>query len=260
MVDFHTHILPNIDDGARNVTETFNMIKEARSVGFDALVSTSHYMESFYETEVSERELWVNVIRENVQEKEMGIKIYLGNEIYFTEDIIKLLEDAKASTINDTSYVLFELPLNIEPLNLYEVIHKMLKYKLVPVLAHPERYTFVHKEPNLIYDLIELGVLMQVNYGSILGMYGNNTKIIVEKLLKNNMVHFLGTDAHRHKNIYTQVPVAIDKICDIIGKEKFHELSKTNPELALRNKRINIEEATEISITLKEKIIMKFKN
>ena len=146
MIDFHTHILPNIDDGSRSIEETFNLIKEAKNVGFEAIISTSHYIEEYYETNAPEREVWINAIYENLQAKNIDINLYLGNEIYLSENIIKLLEEGKASTINDTSYVLFEMPLNAEPMNLYDVIYEMMQYKLVPILAHPERYSFVKKE------------------------------------------------------------------------------------------------------------------
>ena len=140
MIDFHSHIIPNIDDGSRSIEETFNLIKEAQNVGFDGIISTSHYMENYYETNTPEREVWVNAIYENLRAKNININLYLGNEIYLSENIIKLLEEGKASTINDTSYVLFEMPLNAEPMNLYDIVYQMLQYKLVPILAHPERY------------------------------------------------------------------------------------------------------------------------
>ena len=107
MIDFHTHILPNIDDGARNIDETIQLMQEAQKAGFEAIISTSHYMEGYYETNVPEREMWVNVIYQKVQEENLNMKLYLGNEIYLSEDIISLLEEGKASTMNDTSYVLF---------------------------------------------------------------------------------------------------------------------------------------------------------
>ena len=161
MIDIHTHILPNIDDGARSIEETFNLIREAKNAGFEAIVLTSHYKEGYYETDTKEREVWVNAIYENLRAKNIDVKIYLGNEIYMSDNIIKLLEDEKASTINDTSYVLFELPLDEEPENLYDKIHQMKQCKIVPILAHPERYKFVQKDPDLLYELIENGVLIQ---------------------------------------------------------------------------------------------------
>ena len=162
MIDFHSHILPSIDDGSKSVEETFNLMKEAEKAGFDKIISTSHYMEDYYEVQNREREVWINALNEKLYEKRMNVHIYLGSEIYITDNIVKLLEEGKASTINNTSYVLFELPLNSEPMNLYDVVFEMLRCKLVPILAHPERYSFVQKDPELICDLIQKGVLMQV--------------------------------------------------------------------------------------------------
>ena len=256
MIDIHTHILPNIDDGARSIEETFNLIKEAKSVGFEAIVSTSHYMEGYYETDAPEREVWVNAIYENLKAKNIDVELYLGNEIYMSENMIKLLEEGKASTINDTSYVLFEMPLNAEPLNLYDSIYEMMQYKIVPILAHPERYTFVQKEPELIYDLIQKGVLMQANYGSIAGQYGEKAKIIVKKFFENNMIHMLGSDVHRQNTVYPKIPEILSELSELIGEEKLKELTTTNPRLVLHNKRIDIEEPHEFELTWKEKLIM----
>ena len=102
------------------------------------------------------------------------------------------------------------MPFHQEPMDLYNVIYSMQENKLIPVLAHPERYLFVQKEPEIIYDLIEKGVLMQSNYGSILGQYGQKAQFILEKLLENNMVHFLGSDVHRPNTIYKRIPEALD--------------------------------------------------
>ncbi len=259
MIDFHSHILPNIDDGSRSIEETFNLIKEAERAGFESVVSTSHYMENYYETDVPEREVWVKAILENLKTKNINTNLYLGNEIYFSENIINLLEKRKASTINDTSYVLFELPMNSEPMNLYDIVYEMLQYKLVPILAHPERYSYVQKDPDLIYDLIEKGVLMQANYGSIIGQYGEKAQIIVEKFLENNMIHFLGSDVHRPNTIYPKIPRILEQIADIVGEEKLEELTTTNPKLVLNNKKIDIDEPFDFKLTLKEKFIMNFK-
>ena len=259
MIDFHSHILPNIDDGSRSIEETFNLIKEAKEVGFEGIVLTSHYIEGYYETDVPERDVWVNAIKENLNTKGIDIDLYLGNEIYISENMMDLLINNKASTINNTCYVLFEMPLNVEPMDLYNVIYSLQENKLIPVLAHPERYKFVQKEPELIYDLIEKGVLMQANYGSILGQYGENAQMIVRKFFENNMIHFLGSDVHRQNTIYKNIPRALEAISEIIGEEKLRELTTTNPKLALNNKRIDIEEPEEFTLTFKEKLMMFFK-
>ena len=259
MIDFHTHIIPNIDDGSRSIEETFNLIQEAKEAGFEGIVLTSHYIENYYETDVPERDVWVKAISDNLRNKGIETNLYLGNEIYMSDNMMNLLIEGKASTINNSSYVLFEMPLNTEPMNLYDVIYSLQENKLIPVLAHPERYSFIQKEPELAYDLIQKGVLMQANYGSILGQYGEKAEIIVRRFLENNMIHFLGSDVHRQNSIYKRIPHALEKIKDIIGETKLEELTTINPKLALENKRIDIEEPEEFSLTLKEKLIMYLK-
>lgn len=259
MIDFHTHILPNIDDGSRSIDETFNLIKEAKEAGFTGIVLTSHYIENYYETNVPERDVWVKAISENLSAKGIDTNLYLGNEIYISNNMMNLLEQGKASTINNSCYVLFELPLNAEPLNLYDVIYSLQENKLIPILAHPERYSYVQKEPELIHDLIQKGCLMQANYGSIIGQYGVKAEYIVKKFLENDMIHFLGSDVHRQNSIYPKISFALEKIREIVGEDKLEELTTINPQLVLSNKKIEIEEPEEFSLTLKEKIMMVLK-
>ena len=87
MIDFHSHILPNVDDGSKSVEETFKLLKEAKDAGFDAVVSTSHYMEEYYEVNVAERKIWINALTENLYKKDIDLKLYLGNEIYITKNL-----------------------------------------------------------------------------------------------------------------------------------------------------------------------------
>lgn len=256
MIDVHSHILPNIDDGSRSIDETFNLIKEAKEAGFEGIICTSHYMENYYETDRPEREVWINAIHENLKNKNIEMNLYLGNEIYMSDNIIKLLEDGKATTMNDTSYVLFELPLNVEPMNLYDMVYEMQQYKIVPILAHPERYSFVQTDPELIYDLIDKGVLMQANYGSIVGQYGKKAQMIVQKFLENNMIHMLGTDAHRQNTIYPKIPEILVELKSLVGEEKLNELTTINPELVINNKRIDIRKPYKFELTIKEKMSM----
>lgn len=258
MIDFHSHILPNIDDGAKSIEETFNMIKEAESVGFNKILLTPHYIEGYYETDVAEREVWLNAISENLAIKSIKTDLYLANEIYISDNIMQLLENAKASTINNTSYVLFELPFDVEPENLYNLVYNLIANKLVPVLAHPERYSYVQKEPELVADLIEKGVLMQMNYGSIIGQYGKKAQFIAKKLLTHKMIHFLGTDAHRQNTIYPKIPSIISELKGIITMDKIEELTTINPELALNNKRINVDQPIEFKLTFQEKLKLNF--
>ena len=131
MIDFHTHILPNIDDGSESVEETFNLIKEAKSVGFDSIISTSHYIEKYYEVGVKERCEWINALSEALKKESIDMNLYLGNEVYFSENIIQLLKENKIAKINNSRYMLFEFAMNVKPINVYDVLYEMLQNKIV---------------------------------------------------------------------------------------------------------------------------------
>ena len=259
MIDFHTHILPSIDDGSRSGEETFNLIKEARDAGFNGIMLTSHYIENYYETGIDERELCVKAIQDNLNSKGIDVKLYIGNEVYITNNVMSLLEEGKASTINNSCYVLFEMPFHTEPMNLYDFIYTLQENKLIPVLAHPERYSFVQKEPELIYELIQKGCLMQVNFGSIIGQYGSKAEFMVKRFYENNMVHFIGSDVHRQNSTYPKIPMCLEEIQKIIGRAKLEELTEINPRLVLENKKIDIDDPIEFSLTFKEKMMMNLK-
>lgn len=252
MIDMHSHILPNIDDGSGSVEETLNLIEEAKKVGFTKIVVTPHYIEGYYEKDEETRKELID----NISNKVKNIELYNANEVYISENIIKLLQEKKISKINNTRYLLFEMPMNIKPMNLYEVVYEMMQYKIIPILAHPERYTFVFKEPDIIYDLIQKGVLMQANYGSLIGMYGKRTELIVKKFLQNNMIHMLGSDVHRQNSIYRKIPEVLEKLEKLIGKDELKKLSETNPMKVLNNDEIQVIEPIRIKYTVIEKCIM----
>ena len=149
--------------------------------------------------------------------------------------------------------------MNVKPINVYDVIYEMLQNKIVPVLAHPERYRFVQQDPSLIYELIDTGVLMQANYASIIGWYGEKAEILVKKFLESNMISFLGTDVHRQNTIYPRIPEILKKIEDIIGKEKLYDLTTLNPKRVLQNEDIEVPEPKEFKYSFKEKMIMRSK-
>lgn len=230
MIDFHSHILPGIDDGSRNEEETKNLILEAKSVGFDKIISTSHYAIDCFETPEYKRKELI----EELNNEENYPEIILGSEIFITYNILDLLKEYKASTINGTNYILFELPLRHHFPNFKDVINKLRENEYRLVLAHPERYTIIQKDFDLLYELSDLGVLFQSNYGSILGVYGFSAKSTVKKMLKNGLVSFLGTDVHRQGSIYPQVPKALNKISKLVSDEYLDDLT-TNNALSVLN-------------------------
>lgn len=257
MIDLHSHIIPKIDDGSGSIEETFNILKEAVNSGFTDIISTSHYIENHYEADVAERKAWINALQMNLNEKKIPIKLYNGTEAYVSLELDNLIKSNKIATLNNSRYILFELPMNSELKYLNEVICKLLDLKLVPIIAHPERYIYVQQDPNILIELINKGVMFQSNYGSIVGIYGKKAKLTVEKLLKANMIHFLGTDTHKQNTIYPIINEILLKLEKIVGEEKLKQLTETNPRLVIENKRIEVEEPKEVKKSFLEKLKIK---
>lgn len=236
MIDFHSHIIPNIDDGSTSMKDTINMINEARQAGFTEIISTSHYIQKYYDLNCFEREKILDIIKKKVSEKkEINIKLYLGSEIYFTPEIIELVKNKKASTINNTRYLLFELPMNTKPLFVKEMVYELMQNGYIPIIAHPERYSYVQENIRYIEELAGMGVLFQSNYGSIIGMYGNGAKKTLKKLLKNNLISFLGSDVHRTGQIYPKIPKALKKLRKILSIEELEKLTTLNAQKVLKD-------------------------
>ena len=235
MIDMHSHIIPKVDDGSKSVEETFNMINEAKNAGFSDLVITSHFLLGYYEPKCKELLLWKNKLQEIIDSKNLGIKLHSGMEIYISNIMNELIEENKLQTIANSKYMLIELPINAN-INYLDYVLNYIKSKgIKPIIAHPERYVYLQDNPSLVEDYINKGALIQCNYGSILGHYGRKAKKVFKMLLKNNKVHFLGSDCHRQDTIYTKIPEAMKKIIKIIGQDNFNILSEENPRKVLNN-------------------------
>lgn len=235
MIDFHSHILPGIDDGSKNLEQSIQIINEAKNAGFTKIISTSHYMENYYECNEEKRKK----LLEQVQKNTYGIELYLGNEIYITNNIVQLLKNGQASSINNSKYVLFEFPLTqTKPMNDKEVIYRLVENGYIPIIAHPERYPFIQANPKYLFELSDMGALFQANYGSIIGMYGIKAKRTLKKLLKENLISFFGSDVHRTNQVYIKMPQILKKLKRILSDDKIREFTEINPQKVLDNKEI----------------------
>ena len=163
------------------------------------------------------------------------MNLYLGSEIYVTEEMIKLIEQQKASTINGTDYLLFELPMSSKPLFAKSIVYNLMERGYRPIIAHPERYSYVKEDITFVKELKDMGTLFQSNYGSAIGMYGIETKRTLKKLLKNDWISFLGSDVHRAGQVYPEIPRIIKKLGKWISSEKLEELTTLNAQKVLNN-------------------------
>lgn len=235
MIDIHTHIIPGIDDGSKSIEETLEMINEARNAGFTDIITTSHYIDGHSDINKFNRELLINGIQ---SVNKTDVKLYNGAEAYITPDLLELYNGEQIPTLANSRYVLFELPMNSEVLYTYSIIEDLINNNYVPIIAHPERYRFVQKNIKKAYELIDRGALLQCNYGSFIGLYGNDAQKTVVKLLKEDKISFLGSDTHRANSIYTKIEDVVRKLEKTVGFEKVQDITTNNPRKIIDNEYI----------------------
>ncbi len=237
MIDLHSHLVYGVDDGVKNLEDSIRMIKAAYDSGYKYLITTPHYIEdSIYSSPVIKNRQIVDIIKNELEKQNIDIKIYLGNEVMFSNNILELLEKKEITTLNDSRYMLIELPENIKIDTVIDKVDLLIKKSIIPVIAHPERYDYITIEQ--LKEIVDHGALLQINMGSVLGTYGRNVKKRVRSLLNQKLVHVVGSDTHSSDNFYylSKARNEVYKIMPDIVEEIF----SVNPGKILNNIEINI--------------------
>lgn len=240
MIDIHTHIIFNIDDGCKSIDDSVNTIKKLKELGFSKIFLTPHYMKgSNYQANNDIKITKYNKLKELVKNENMDIELCLGNEIYINNDIDNLIISKEIYPLNDTRYLLIELPLYNEINGVMDYLYELKLRGYIPIIAHPERYTYFQKNYNKMVELYECGVLFQSNYGSILGIYGKEAKKLLKYALKNDMISFLATDIHSSNfSLIKDFKKATKKIKKIVGNKRFEDLTFNNANKIIDNKKV----------------------
>lgn len=205
MIDIHSHILPDIDDGSKSKDMTFEMLYKAVNSGTKKIIATPHYCIGYWQVPYYEVKEMVNNLRSDINEINLDINIYHGQEIYFNNNLVKWYEEGIIGTINDTRYMLIELPIDKFDNDVLDIFYELQIKGIKIVLAHPERYIPIINDPTNINEFIKEGILFQVNSGSLLGTFGKKVKKTAEILINNNIYNFIGSDAHNNNTRNTDM-------------------------------------------------------
>ena len=205
MVDIHTHVIPNVDDGSPSLSESINMIKHEISIGVDTIICTPHHIYKRYEKSVDTIKSQFELLKKEVEKENLPIKLYLGQEICYShrEDIIKMLKDGKLLTLNNTNRVLLEFSFTREPEDVLDVIYNFNVNAYEVIIAHIERYEWMTIDK--VKALKSEGALIQINSNSYLGMTTWKEKRMTRKLIKLGLVDFVASDTHSFR------PSSLDK-------------------------------------------------
>jgi protein-tyrosine phosphatase len=201
MIDIHSHILPGIDDGSKNIEMSLKILKGLAEQGITDVICTPHYIaETSQVSPRAKNEELLKNLQQQAKKRDIRIKLYLGNEIYIDRDIAKLIRYKKASPLAKSKYLLVELPMSGKFEQYEDILLNLQQSGWTVILAHPERYLSFQKHYGKIVKLHKQGVLLQCNLGSFIGQYGRRAKKTAKKIAKDKLLFCVGTDIHHTRN------------------------------------------------------------
>ncbi len=240
MYDLHCHILYGVDDGADTVFESLEMIEIARDGGTRGIVVTPHSYSSptelnFWDADMKKR--FINLQKE-VDERGTGIKLFPGQEIFGRGEFVEHLLSGDLITINDSRYPLIEFPFTERSEYVLKKMQQLLAEGYVPVIAHPERYSFVSENFDSLVKLKKMGCLVQVNTGSFKGVFGHTAKSVSEKILGMRMADVVASDAHSPFMRSPFLADAHEHISEKYSTDYAERLLSRNPKLIIQDKKL----------------------
>lgn len=246
MIDIHCHILPGVDDGPKSMEESLQMARIAAKDGIKIIVSTSHFIDESKFISGEPLKNRVESLNEKLKEEGIALTVLLGNEVYMSPQLPTRLENSEIFTINNSRYLLIELPFSDIPIYMDETIYQLKLKGITPIIAHPERYGQIIEQPNIVYEWINKGVLIQINAGSLKGRFGPRVKEVSQILLKHNLVHFIASDGHSANGRKPKLSDAVFEASEIIGKNQALKLVTDNVHAVIRDQELEIAEPIEI--------------
>lgn len=234
MIDLHCHILPQLDDGAQSLTDALEMARLAVRGGVTAMAATPHCVDD-RSGEIRERVL---ILRELLEEERIPLRLYMGMEIFGTEDTARLLREGRLLTLNNSRYPLMEFPFRGSGELQTEILRSVVRAGYVPVVAHPERYIYVQEQPELMNQWAEMGCLFQVNRGSLLGRFGSGARDMGLSLVERGFAAVVASDGHSPRFRTPWMQDVNQMLREQISPAAAEYLLLHNPRMILRNQPI----------------------
>jgi len=242
MIDFHNHILPNVDDGSTSLEMSITMLRNAADQGITDVVNTVHFQHpKVLNKEISYQRIKkkINNLQIELLNSQIPITLHIGSEVFYYPNLVEL-RDEPLATIGSGKYMLVEFHPNHIPTGHREILFNLKMSGVTPIIAHPERYRGVHENIDIVHKWIDTGCIIQVDAGSVLGLLGKKAKKTSELILKKELCQILGSDAHDDLNRNFVLYEAFLLAGSWIGK-KANKLVYDNPRAVIDGQKIKVE-------------------
>lgn len=230
MIDLHCHLLPGIDDGARDLETSLAMARIAAADGITTIACTPHILPGVYNNSGPAIRAAIVSLQHALDEAGIAVRLVSGADAHVTPALGAQLRDGRALSLNDTRYFLLEPPHHVLPPRLEDHVFGLQAAGFVPILTHPERLTWLDQHYDLAKRLVYSGVLMQITAGSLTGRFGRRAHYWAERMLDEGFCHLLATDAHDPVQRVPLLAEARDHAARRVGPEEAMHLVLTRPQ------------------------------
>ena len=228
-VDIHCHLLPSIDDGAKDWEETLAMARLACEDGTDTIIATPHQLGNFAHNHGNEVRQRVREVQQFLQEHQVPLQVLAGGDVRIEDGLAKRIAAGEVMTLADRGrHVLLELPHELY-FPLQPVLQELAAAGLQGILSHPERNQGLLAKPELLPGLVDAGCLMQVTSGSLVGSFGPTCQRFAESMLSDGLVHFLASDGHSSRNRRPRMGRSFRRAAELVGPDRARELCCDHP-------------------------------
>jgi protein-tyrosine phosphatase len=200
MIDLHCHILPSIDDGAKDLSDSIRMAQKAVEQGIHTIVATPHHLNNHYENPKQQIIARVEELNHALIQEKIDLKILPGQETRIYGEIVEGFVGGEILPVNHSQYVLVEFSSSHVPRYTEKLFYDLQINGLIPVIVHPERNQEIIERPELLYQLVKKGALTQITAASVCGDFGKKIKNFSLQLIEANLTHFIASDAHNTGN------------------------------------------------------------
>lgn len=234
VVDIHCHVIPRVDDGPDTVEDARKLLTDVYEDGVRVMIATPHYRPGLFETSGDRIEKYYRIAKRAAEKR--GMRLYLGCEFYRSTELIEKIKAGKRPTMAGSDYVLVEFAPEDLFLTIRNHVYALVMQGYRPIIAHIERYECC-SELERVQELRELGAYIQVNAGAVLGWNGWKAKRYVRKLMSEDLVDFIASDAHDRKRRKPNLGKCADYVERKFGQEYAQRIFVKNPLKILKNRR-----------------------
>ena len=233
LIDIHCHILPKVDDGPDSVEESLKILKDMKRQGIKHVIVTPHYRPEMFEPSMKRVIYSYRHFRDIAYD--MGVSMSLGCEYYRNEQIIEHMDNRKRPVMAGSRYVLIEFSMNDLFPTIRNYVYELITHGYQPIIAHVERY-FCCQKMEKIQELKDMGALVQLNAGSVLGEEGWKLKIFCLDLMKKDLVDFIASDTHNTSDRKLNLKKCASYVTKKMGKQYAERIFFNNPLNILKNR------------------------